>query len=217
MSGMPAEVQSAPVNVQEAYQFAAANPDVMTKRLRPSDPPQIVARRLELKDPRAGNYSLHRDYVTPSYTTAKPGEAEALDLLMKIAASGSTSRLYKKLVVESKVASSAGGDYSGSGLDSGTISIYAIAADGVPLEKVEALADDVFNGIANSGGGRVDAPEFIPRRLCLQSDNQRRWRRYTNLAVGRTVADVEKLADAISKVTLDDIKVAAEISTCAIR
>ena len=28
---MPAEVQSAPVTVQEAYQFAAANPDVMIK------------------------------------------------------------------------------------------------------------------------------------------------------------------------------------------
>ena len=30
MDGMPAEVQSAPVTVQQAYQFAVANPDVMT-------------------------------------------------------------------------------------------------------------------------------------------------------------------------------------------
>lgn len=29
MSGMPAEVKSAPVTVQQAYQFAAANPDTM--------------------------------------------------------------------------------------------------------------------------------------------------------------------------------------------
>ena len=29
MSGMPAEVQSAPVSVQQAYQFAAANSDLM--------------------------------------------------------------------------------------------------------------------------------------------------------------------------------------------
>jgi Protein of unknown function with PCYCGC motif len=29
MAGMPAEVQSAPTTVQQAYQFAAANPDVM--------------------------------------------------------------------------------------------------------------------------------------------------------------------------------------------
>ena len=29
MSGMPAEVQNAPTSVQQAYQFAVANPDVM--------------------------------------------------------------------------------------------------------------------------------------------------------------------------------------------
>lgn len=29
MAGMPPEVQAAPVNIQQAYQFAAANPDVL--------------------------------------------------------------------------------------------------------------------------------------------------------------------------------------------
>jgi len=31
MDGMPAEVQSAPVTVQQAYQFAVVNPDVLTQ------------------------------------------------------------------------------------------------------------------------------------------------------------------------------------------
>jgi len=31
VDGMPAEVQSAPVTVQQAYRFASANPDVMTQ------------------------------------------------------------------------------------------------------------------------------------------------------------------------------------------
>lgn len=31
MSGMPADVKSAPVTVKQAYQFAAANPDVLKK------------------------------------------------------------------------------------------------------------------------------------------------------------------------------------------
>ena len=201
---------------EATYGKIPANPNVVTKRVRPSDPPQIVARQLELKDPRAGNYSFHRDYVTPSYTTAKPGEAEALDLLMKIAASGSTSRLYKKLVVDAKVASSAGGDYSGSGLDSGTISIYAIAADGVPLEKSEALADEVLNDIVKNGVTAAELERAKSSYLAdyvYESDNQATLaRRYGwNLAVGRTVADVEGWPAAISKVTLDDIKkVAAE-------
>ena len=201
---------------EATYGKLPANPEVGGKRVRPSDPPQIVARRLELKDPRAGNYSLHRDYVTPSYATAKPGEAEALDLMMKIAGSGSTSRIYKKLVVESRLASSAGGDYSGSGLDSGTISIYAVAADGAPLPKVEALVDDVLADIAKNGVTAAELERAKSSYLAdyvYESDNQATLaRRYGwNLAVGRTVADIESWPDAISKVTLDDIKkVAAE-------
>jgi zinc protease len=199
---------------EATYGKLPANPAVGGKRVRPVDPPQIVARRLELKDARAGNFSFHRDYVTPSYSTAKPGEAEALDLMMKIAASGSTSRLYKKLVVETGLASSASGDYSGSGLDSGTITVYAVAADGVALEKVEAMTDEIFADVAKNG---VTAAELERAKssyiadYVYESDNQATLaRRYGwNLAVGRTVADIESWPAAITKVTLDDIKKAA--------
>ena len=196
---------------EATYGKIPANPAVGAKRERPSDPPQIVARRLELKDPRAGNSSFHRYYVAPSYTTAKLGEAEALELMMKIAASGSTSRLYKKLVVETKLASSAAGDYSGSGLDSGQLSVYAVASDGVALEKVEAMTDQVFAEIAKNGVTAAELERAKSTNIAdyiYESDNQATLaRRYGwNLAVGRTVADIESWPDAIAKVTLDDIK-----------
>ena len=73
------------------------------------DRPHRAPRRVELRDPRAGNASVRRFYLTPSTPTAAPGEAEALYLMMKIAANGSTSRLYQRLVSEDKIASSAGG------------------------------------------------------------------------------------------------------------
>ncbi|MBN9247074.1 MAG: insulinase family protein, partial [Hyphomicrobium sp.] len=195
----------------ETYGKIPANPTVPATRQRPTDPPQLVARRLTLKDPRAGNYSFQRYYQTPSYVTAKPGEAEALDILMKIAGSGSTSRIYKKLVVESKLASSAGGDYSGYGLDGGTISLYAVAADGVPLEKVEAATDDVLANIVKNGVTDTELTRAKNSYLAdyvYDSDNQATLaRRYGwNLAVGRTVADVEAWPANISKVTADDVK-----------
>ena len=199
---------------EATYGKIPANPAVSATRVRPTEPPQIVARRMELKDPRAGNASFHRYYIAPSYTTAKPGEAEALDLMMKVAASGSTSRLYKKLVVETGLASSASGDYSGSGLDYGSISLYAVAADGVPLEKVEAMTDTVLDDIAKNG---VTAAELERAKssyiadYIYESDNQATLaRRYGwNLAVSRTVADIESWPAAISKVSLDDVKKAA--------
>jgi len=195
----------------ETYGKIPANPTVPTTRQRPTDPPQLVARRLTLKDPRAGNYSFQRYYQTPSYVTAKPGEAEALDILMKIAGSGSTSRIYKKLVVESKLASSAGGDYSGYGLDGGTISLYGVAADGVPLEKVEAATDEVLANIVKNGVTETELTRAKNSYLAdyvYDSDNQATLaRRYGwNLAVGRTVADVEAWPANISKVTADDVK-----------
>ena len=100
-------------------------------RVRVKEPPFRTAARVELKDSRAGKPTLQRYYETPSYGTAAPGEAEALDILMKIVGGGSTSRLYKKLVMEDHVASSAGGYYGGSGMDSTRIGVYAVPADGV--------------------------------------------------------------------------------------
>ena len=200
---------------EQTYGKIPANPEVKATRTRPSDPPQIVARRMELKDARAGNYSFHRTYVAPSYTTAKPGEAEALDVLMKIAATGSTSRLYKKLVVDEKAAASASGDYAGYGLDGGTISVYAVAADGVPLPKVEALTDEVFADIIKNGITQEEldrAKNSYLADFIYESDNQATLaRRYGwALAVGRTVEDVESWPDRIAKVTREDVqKVAA--------
>ncbi|WP_291157932.1 pitrilysin family protein [Hyphomicrobium sp.] len=198
----------------ETYGKIPSNPTVTTTRNRPTDPPQLVPRRLTLKDPRAGNYSFQRYYQAPSYVTAKPGEAEALDILMKIAGSGSTSRIYKKLVVEQKLASSAGGDYSGYGLDGGTISLYAVAADGVPLEKVEAASDEVLADIVKNGVTEQELTRAKNSYLAdyvYDSDNQATLaRRYGwNLAVGRTVADVEAWPANISKVTAEDVKKAA--------
>ncbi len=86
----------------------------------------------------------------------------------------------------------------------------------MPLEKSEALADEVFNDIVKNGVTAAELERAKSSYLAdyvYESDNQATLaRRYGwNLAVGRTVADVEGWPAAISKVTLDDIKkVAAE-------
>ena len=198
---------------EETYGKVPANPEV-EQRKRPQEPPHIAARRLELRDPRAGNASFHRYYVAPSYTTGKPGEAEALDILMKILADGATSRLYRKLVVDDKIAATSGGDYSGWGLDGGAISIYAVAGNGTGLDKVEAAVDGVLDDIRTNGV----TPEELERAkktfladFIYESDNQASLaRRYGwGVTVGRTVDDIEGWPKAISNVTAEDVKKAA--------
>jgi len=195
---------------QENFGKIPANPAIGPRK-RVLDPEPRAARRVELKDPRAGKASLQRYYVTPSYVTAAPGEAEALDLLLKIAASGSTSRIYQKLVVEERIASSAGGWYSGSGLDSGKIAIYAVPADGVSLDRVEAAIDGVLAALRDTGVSEAELERAKTGYLAdyvYESDNQATLaRRYGwGLAIGRTVAEIDAWPERIASVTLADIK-----------
>lgn len=197
---------------EETYGKIPANPAV-DGRERPQDPPHIAPRRVTLKDPRAGNASFHRYYVVPSYVNAKPGEAEALDLLMKILADGSTSRLYRKLVVEDKLAATTGGDYSGYSLDSGAISLYGVASNG-DLKAVEADVDTVLDEIRKNGVTPAElerAKKSLTADYIYDSDNQANLaRRYGwAVAIGRKIDQVEGWPEAIKKVTPEDIKNAA--------
>ncbi len=198
---------------EEAFGAIPANPAIKTRQ-RPSDPEHRAARRVDYKDPRAGKPTLSRSYIAPSYTKSKPGEGEALELLMKIVGSGATSRLYQKLVAEQKIASSAGGYYSGSGLDSGKIGVYGVPADGQTLEALEAGIDAVIAEVKDKG---VTAEELARAKTgyvaeyVYESDNQATLaRRYGwGVVVGRSIAEIDSWPDLIGKVTLEDVKKAA--------
>ena len=115
----------------------------LNDRSRPQEPEHYAPVKVELEDARAGRMTVQRYYLTPSYATAAPGEAEALDLLMRIAAAGSVSKLYKRLVIEQKKAASAGGWYSDSGLDDGRVAFYAIGSEKVTPDELEKAIDRV--------------------------------------------------------------------------
>ena len=199
---------------EQSYGKVAVNPTIVG-RSRPMDPEQRSARRVEYKDARAGKASIQRYYVTPSYLTAAPLEAEALDLLMKIVGSGATSRLYQKLVAEDGVASSAGGWYAGSSMDFGKIAVYAVPADGQPMDRVESAIDAVLAEVIQNGVTDVEldrAKKGYLAEYIYESDSQSTLaRRYGwGLVVGRTIDDIEAWPAQIAKISREDIqKVAA--------
>ncbi len=195
---------------EETYGKVPSNPAIKP-RVRPQEPPARAPRRVELKDPRAGNASVRRYYMAPAYRKAEPGEAEALHVLMKIAGQGSTSRLYQRLVAEQKIASSAGGWYSGSSLDSGSIGIYAVAAQGVGLDKVEAGFDAVLHELRET----LITPDELERAkksyiadFIYEADSQSALaRRYgEGLLIGQTIAQINDWPNAIARVTAEDVK-----------
>ena len=203
-------VDEVKVLAEQAYGALKPNPDIK-KRQRTQEPPHRAARRLELKDPRAGNASVRRFYLTPSITTAAPGEAEALYLLMKIAANGSTSRLYQTLVSDEKIASSAGGWYSGTGLDSGSIGIFVVAAEGVDLDKVEGGVDRVLHELREKGVTKDEldrAKKAFIAEFVYESDSQSALaRRYAEgMLLGLTIDQVNDWPAAIARVTAEDVQ-----------
>lgn len=198
---------------REAYGPLKASAEPV-KRHRVSEPEPNAARRVILKDERIAKAMLSRHYLTPSQATAAPREAEALELLTAILGTSQTGRLYKKLVVEEKKAASAGGWFSGSGLDSGRIGLYAVVASGVSLESVEASMDAVIadirdHGVTEAELERVRNAEIA--RVIYRADNQ------SNLAnsygwalvTGRSVDDVSQTAERFAAVTTADIQAAA--------
>jgi zinc protease len=209
------DVTAAEVKKLAEVAYGALEPNLDIKpRARPTEPLHRAARRVEVKDPRAGNASVRRYYLAPSYRTAAPGEAEALHILMKIAGQGTTSRLYQQLVVEERIASSAGGWYSGSSLDSGSLGLYAVAAQGVGLDKVEAGFDRVLHGLREKPVTDDEvqrAKKAFIADFIYESDSQSALaRRYgEGLMLGLTIEQIDGWPGAIAKVTADDVRRAA--------
>ncbi|MEZ5827291.1 MAG: pitrilysin family protein [Hyphomicrobiales bacterium] len=184
------------------------------KRVRPKEPPHSAPVTVTLEDPRAGRTTVQRYYIVPSYASAEPGEAEALDLLARIATHGATARIYKRLVVQQNTAASAGGWYTESGLDSGRLGFYAIAGEAHTPEEIIKAMDDVIAELRDKGvtqdeldrARAAHIAEFVYNADSIsRMARQYGWR----LAAGMTVEDVEQWPERLKKVTVDDIRAVA--------
>ena len=121
----------------DTYGKIAPRAEIAARR-RPLEPVQDASRTVTLADARIEQPSLSRAYLVPSRTSAKPGTSEALEVLAHILGGGENSRLYRSLVVEQVMATSAGAFYSATALDYGKFGIYATPRSGKSLHDVEA-------------------------------------------------------------------------------
>ena len=195
---------------QETYGQVKRQPGVL-RVSRPSEPSQQGVRRIELRDPRARNLALQRYYMTPSYKSAEGNEAEALDTLSIILGDGPTSRLYRQLVEEKDIAANAGASFSAVALDGGTLTIYAVAGQGVKQEALEQAIDASIAQFIKEGPTEEEleqAKDAMIASYVYSADSQAGLaQRYgSNLVIGRTIADIEEWPDRVGKVTAADVK-----------
>jgi zinc protease len=208
------EPDSVKAMAERTFGRLARGPD-LPPRVRPVEPEQNSKRTVTLSDARVGVPSFSTQWVVPSYRTAKPGEAEALDLLAEILGGGTRSRLYQELVVKQGIAASAGASYQGNMLDDTNFAVYGAPRGAATLGEVEAAVDAEVARIAREGVTDEELEKaknrFVRSMIFARDQQQAMGNIYgSTLAVGGSVGDIEQWPDRIKKVTAGQVKAAAQ-------
>jgi zinc protease len=188
--------------------------DDVGRGARPAEPEPRTSREVTLKDPRAAKPTLYRYYLAPSYAEGEGLEAEALELLMRIVGENPTGRLYQELVVKQKLATTAGGWFSGTTRDYGSLGVYAVATPETDIKDVEDALNRIITDIAKTG---VTEDELARARraeiaeLVYNYDSQTSMARIYGYAVatGRSVEDITRHPQRLAEVTMADVAAAA--------
>lgn len=182
------------------------------ERIRPSEPPAHADRRVIKQDQRVRQDSIQRSYLAPSYGSVEKGDTSpyALQVLENILGSGATSRLYRSLVIDQKIADSAGFYYSPTMLDQSTMTFWASAKNGVSIEKVEAALKREIDLLIEKGVSQDEvlrAQKTLVNEAIFARDNLGAAAQVLGnaLAIGMSIDQVESWPDAIKAVSRDEV------------
>jgi len=155
-----------------------------------------------------------RTYRVPSYLTARPGQAEALEILAGMIGGDENAALYRRLVVEQKLATDVGASYDGDARDSGEFTVYATPRPGVALEQVEHAVDAVIASFIAAPPSAADFARVKTQLIAgevYKRDNQLSLATAYGQALvnGRSVADVHDWPRRLNTVPAQAVQAAA--------
>jgi zinc protease len=198
---------------EKYYGIIPAQPPV--KRNRAQEPPQKAPRQVVLRDARVRQPSWQRSYLAPSFNWGQSEHLYPLEILADILGGGASSRLYRSLVIDQKLAISAGSHYSGGGRGPGRFVLYASPRPGVSMQTLEAAVEAEVAKVLQSG---IDEDELTRAKDRIQAEavyardaSSAGARTFgATLAVGQTIDEVEAWPERIGAVQADQIKAAAK-------
>lgn len=202
-------------DAQEAFGKVPARE--LVPRAAYAEPPRLGETRLAISRPDVEVPLFMRVYRVPSYAEAAPGQAEALETLAQLLGGDSTSTLYRKLVVERHLATSAGASFDGYARDSGEFEVYAYPRPGVSLAALEGAIDGILAGAARTPPNARDLSRA--KTQLVASATYRRDSQFAMasaygqaLVIGLTAYDVRAWPDRIQAVTAEQVRKAAKES-----
>ncbi len=198
----------------EKYYGTIARRAETPPRVRETSAGSGEALRVEHADQRVRQATVQRQYRVPSYSNAPGLDSESMDVMATLLGGSATSRFYRNLVVEKRIAANAGSWYSSTALDDATFGIYAIPAPGHTIEDVEAALDAEIAAFLEEGVSQEDVDRAVNLLLAdaiyARDDQQDMARIYgVALTTGGTVQDVLDWPENLRKVTPDDVMAAA--------
>ncbi|MGA7656643.1 MAG: pitrilysin family protein [Methylocella sp.] len=198
------------IGLAEKYYGPIAARGAPPKRFRPHEPEPRAHRLVTLADEKVEQPMHQSIFLVPSYRSAAPGEAEALEVLAHVLGGGHTSLLFKTLVMEDKIAVTAGAHYQGTSVDDTRFYVFAVPAPGVSLERLDAAIDAVIAGAAH-GVQAADVRRAKTRLVAdaiYAQDNQATLARWygASLAAELRLEDVALWPERIEAVSAADVQ-----------
>lgn len=205
----PDEVRSA---VEAEYGQLPARE--LVARAEYAQAPRLGATRLTIAYKNTNVPLYLRFYRVPGYADAAPGRAEALEVLAKLLGGGKTSVLYRKLVVEKRLATGISAAYDGYARDTGQFAFEASPKPGVALEALERAIDECLASYLRRAPSKVELARA--KSLLVSGAGFRRDSPFElassygrALAIGLTVYDVQQWPARIKAVTAENVRKAA--------
>lgn len=183
-------------------------------RIEWREPPVAAAQRITLADPQVRQPSWSRRFRAPGYVYGDSVHAYPLEVLADILGGGATSRIYRSLVVEQKIAAGAGAWYNPTSRGPTSFGFYGTPLPGGELAAVETAIEAEIKKLLHDGVTGDEVQRSIARlqaEAIYARDSLRAPAQVLGggLVIGMSVEDIEAWPERIGAVTAEAVNAAA--------
>ena len=183
-------------------------------RHRLTEPVLDAERRVVLRDAGVIQPVLMRSYLAPSYRAGERNQVVPLQVLAEVLGGGPTSRFYRRMVMDLRVATGVRFDYDPLAYDMSTADLAISPAPGRDMALVEAALDATVKDLLTNGLSEAELNRAKKRLVdgavfARDSVMAPAYLFGMTLAAGGDISDVEDWPGRVMAVSTDDVMNAA--------
>ncbi len=198
---------------EKTYGVLPARPVPIRNRLK--EPPLDAERRVLLKDAGVSQSLLIKSYRAPSWRTGARAHVVPLQVLAEVLGGGPTSRLYRRLVMDLRLATAVSFDYDPMALDQATAGISVVPAPGRDIGLVETaleavVRDLLVNGVSEAELNRAKTRLVDGAVFARDSVQAPAYLFGQTLTSGGDISDIEDWPQRVMEVSTREVLEAAQ-------